>query len=110
MRFLYTISHVPGKELAIADALSCALAAATLATSSTLESETAAYIDFIVKNLPASEQWLKEIKECQEAGPVCQQIVELCLSGWPAKQSLPAELKPYHTVSAELAVENGLLL
>ena len=66
--------------------------------------------DFIVKNLPASEQQLKEIKECQEADPVCQQMVELCLSGWPAKQSLPAELKPYHTVSAELAVENGLLL
>ena len=110
MRFLYTISHVPGKELAIADALSRAPAAVTSATSNALESETAAYVDFIVKNLPASEQRLKEIKECQEADPVCQQIVELCLSGWPAKQSLPTELKPYHTVSAELAVENGLLL
>ena len=56
MRFLYTISHVPGKEIAIADALSCTPVAATLETTNTLESETAAYVDFIVKNLPASEQ------------------------------------------------------
>ena len=64
----------------------------------------------MLKHLPATEGRIAEIRDCQEADEVCQQIVEFCQSGWPEKSALPAEVKPYYTVSAELTVQNGLLL
>ena len=50
-----------------------------------------------------------EIRECQKSDHVCQHIVEFCRSGWPEKRALSPEVKPYHTVSAELTVQVGLL-
>ena len=55
MRFQFTISHVPGKDLTIADALSRAPVSAPSTEDKFLQQETTAYIDFVVKHLPASE-------------------------------------------------------
>jgi transposase InsO family protein len=110
MRFQFTISHVPGKELTIADALSRAPAGTPSERDELLQLETTAYVDFVIRHLPATEQRITEIRECQEADEVLQQIEEYCRSGWPEKSSLPPELKPYYPVAAELTVQNGLIL
>ena len=110
MRFQYTISYVPGKNLEIADALSRAPVSTPSESNEILQSEVTAYVDFMIGCLPASEQRLAEIRESQEADGVCQQIVEYCQSGWPQKQALPPEIKPYSSVSSELSIHNGLLL
>ena len=110
MRFLFTISHVPGKDLAIADTLSRAPASTPTAEDESLQHEVTSYVKFVVEHLPATEQRLEEIRECQRTDKVCQQIAEFCQAGWPEKSVLPSEVKPYHTVSAELTVQHGLLL
>ena len=64
MRFKYTISHVPGKNLAIADVLS----RAPLSESNELvfAQEVEAYVHSIVDYLPISETRLKQILQSQE--------------------------------------------
>ena len=81
MRFQYTISFVPGKNLEITDTLSRAPISTPSESDKILQSEVTAYVDFVIRCLPASEQRLAEIRESQEADGVCQQIIEYCQSG-----------------------------
>lgn len=64
MRFDFTISHVPGKELNTADALSRAPVAEM--EESDLSTVTNEYVHAIVNNLPASEECLRIIREQQD--------------------------------------------
>ena len=64
----------------------------------------------IIQSIPATERRLEEIKMHQGEDEIFQQITEYCRSGWPAKESLPGVLKPYHHVASELTVEKGLLI
>ena len=109
MHFDFTISHVPGKELTIADTLSRAPASSSPADME-LEQEATAYVNSVVENFPATEQRLQEIRECQQADTTCQKIVKYCKSGWPEKGALPSDVKPFHTASSQLSVEHGVLL
>ena len=110
MRFNFTISHVPGNELTIADALSRAPVSTSSMADQSLQSEITAYVNLVVESIPTTEKWLQEIRELQERDPVCQKLVEFCRSGWPEKRTLSADLKPYFCVSAQLSIANGLLL
>jgi transposase InsO family protein len=110
MRFNFTISHVPGNELTIADALSRAPVSTSSVEDQSLQSETTAYINLVVESIPATEKRLQEIRELQEKDPVCQKLAGFCRSGWPEKRTLSADLKPYFCVSAQLSIANGLLL
>ena len=100
MRFDFTISHVPGKELTIADALSHPPASSSSPADMELEQEATTYVNSVVENFPVTEQRLQEIRECQQADTTCQKIVEYCKSGWPEKGALPSDVKPFHTVSS----------
>ena len=111
MRYDFSISHVAGKHLATADALSRAPTGEPSGGDHELQQETEAYVQQIMQTLPATEQRTEQIRQCQESDPVCQQLVQLTLQGWPPeKKSLPRELKPYHTVQSELAVADGVLM
>ena len=110
MRFHFTISHVPGKELTIADALSRAPVSTFSEADERLQKEATAFVNLTMQYFPATEQRLQELRECQEQDTVCQKLVELCRSGWPEKSALPPDVKPYSPVSAQLSIENGLLL
>ena len=110
MRFHFMISHVPGKELTIADALSRAPVSTFSEADESLQKEATAFVNLTMQYFPAMEQRLQELRECQEQDTVCQKLVELCRSGWPEKSALPPDVKPYSPVSAQLSIENGLLL
>lgn len=110
MRYTFTISHVPGSDLKIADTLSRAPVCTSSAEDQSLQRETAAYANLVVESIPASEQRLQEMLELQQQDPVCQQLFEFCQSGWPEKRTLSADLKAYHCVAAQLSIANGLLL
>ena len=53
------------------------------------------------------EERIKEIKELEVAGPVCQQISAYCKTGWPDKMSLTAPLKPYFSAFVSCQKQMG---
>jgi hypothetical protein len=78
MRFQFTISHVPGKDLTIADTLSRAPVSLPTAADKLLQQETSAYVNLVMEHLPATEQRLQVIRQCQESDEACQQFSEFC--------------------------------
>jgi hypothetical protein len=57
-RFRYTISHVPAKDLIIADALSRAPSRNIEKSESDFENDTTAFVDMIMESFPASNNRL----------------------------------------------------
>ena len=103
-RYDYT---VPGKELVLADALSCAPVPDFRADDSELEQETTALVQQVLQSIPASEKRLQEVKDGQDADEVCKQLCR-----WrPATQVSTKRTgkKKYYPVSAELLVVDELL-
>ena len=66
MRFHFSISHVPGKSLTIADTLSRAPMGHPTEADDLLQQEACAFINAVMQSLPATEQRIAEIKEHQE--------------------------------------------
>ena len=109
MKFHYTISHVPGKELVTADTLSRAPVESPPSQSGGDE-EINLYVDSVLAQLPASDIRLREIRERQEEDEVCQQLTEYTREGWPDRHRLPSAVKPYWSVRGEITMNHGLLL
>ena len=61
MRFTFTISHTPGKDLTIADTLSRAPTHNTSIADEQFCQETEMFVNAITTNLPATEQFLTKI-------------------------------------------------
>ena len=110
MRFTYSIVHVPGKDLCIADTLS----RAPLLTSSFNEAyhhqEVEMFVNFVVKNLPATERRLSQIMKAQESDEICKQIKMFCQKGWPHHSQIKGTIMKYSPVSTELSIQGGLLM
>ena len=85
MRFRYTISHVPGKDLIIADALSRATSRNIEKSESDFENGTTAFVDMIMESFPASNNRLEEIRREQASDPIIQELSPLCREGWTKK-------------------------
>ena len=80
------MSHVPGKDLTTADALSRSPAAySPTRTDELLQQETSAYLNLTMEYLSVTEQRLQQIRDCQISDMACQQIMEFCQSGWTKK-------------------------
>ena len=103
--YCFTISHVPGKNLIMADTLSRAPAPGKLEQDS-LHSE----VDATFESIPATERRLEEIRHHQDEDAIVRQHKEYCQSRWPVKGAIPGVLKPYHSVSAQLSVRRGILM
>ena len=56
MRYQYSIAHVPGKHLAIADTLSRAPVSAPITTDKTLQQEAEIFVNLAMEHLPATWQ------------------------------------------------------
>ncbi len=110
MRFDFTISHVPGKDLLIADALSRAPVASPTPADQLLQQEADAYVRVVVQNVPATEPRLIRIKQLQDEDEACQKIIEYSQTAWPDKRSVDAAVLPYYSVAAEFAMVEGLLM
>ena len=55
MRFDYVISHVPGKNLQIADELSRSPVSSATTADSELQKDVSAYVDLLMQILPATD-------------------------------------------------------
>jgi len=110
MKYQYSISHVPGKSLEIADALSCAPSSNTTLNDSHFRKEVDTYVNAVMNTLPATDKMLDTIRDAQNWDRSCMQLAKFCLEGWPNRNQLDSDLKPFHSVSAELAIQHGLLM
>ena len=110
MRFSYTISHVPGKQLIIADTLSRSPSQNSSDPDDLLHREADAFVQMVMQSLPATENRIKQIRECQQKDETCKLVSSYCLSSWPDKKSAPSSVKPYISLAAEFSVEDGLLM
>ena len=110
MRFSFTITHVPGKELVIADTVSRTPAGDTTQAENLLQEETRAYVNLVLESIPAMKRHLEEIRRHQESDEISQAIAEFCKSRWPKEKQLSPEIKKYLPMAAKFTVENNLLL
>jgi len=109
MRFQFSIYHVPGKSLIVADMLSRAPLDGVTDSDRTLREDADAFVNLTVQSLPATEHRLENIRQHQQQDEECQLLVHYCQAGWPNKK-LPDKMRPYSSVAAKLSVDNGLLL
>ena len=107
MQYHFTISHVPGKDLIIAEALSRAPTTEATKCNQLLQKEADCFVNAVMESLPATETQLQRIRLNQEE---CQKLVSYIKSGWPRKHHLPAAIHPYHSVASEILVQQGLLI
>ena len=112
-RFDYSITHVPGKLLYTADTLSRAPLQTFEPTSlspSNSQEEVEAFIEGIVSTLPASESRLEVYRTAQQTDPICKQVRQYCLTGWPEKKSVEKSVIPYWHKRSHLSIGNDILL
>ena len=96
MQYAYTISHVPGKNLYTADALSRApLVRPLTVEESRFTDEVSAQASLVVSEIPATETCLADIRARQQDEEVCRQVMRYYLEGWPSHPSLPSSLRLY---------------
>jgi len=100
LRFMHTISHIPGKELTIANALSRATVSTSVDTQFDKEVET--YVNLVMESCPATEKQLKYIQETQKEDAVCTQVHKNCEEGWPIEDAIQNAAKPYFQFSGGL--------
>lgn len=110
MRYSFTISHIAGKDLIMADTLSRAPVSEVCVKDITLQEEVTAFINLVVRSLPATERRIEDIKFHQNDDSTLSQIKHYCQHGWPNKSSIKGPIKAYLPVQDELSVHNDLLL
>uniref|UniRef100_A0A5S6QFE8 RNA-directed DNA polymerase n=1 Tax=Trichuris muris TaxID=70415 RepID=A0A5S6QFE8_TRIMR len=112
MRFNFSISYVPGKQLITADALSRAPVSQPSEMDEDLASEISTYAACVVASGHATENRLKQVAAHQREDEICKQLIALCKSGWPAsKGKVNADCQPFWRYRYHLSVlDDGLLL
>ncbi|XP_064481187.1 uncharacterized protein K02A2.6-like [Ornithodoros turicata] len=108
MRYSYTVTYVPGKELVAADALS--RNPLRYAGPSTLEQQLHGYVNLLEKTLPVTSTSLKAIATEQTKDRTCQTLVRFSTQGWPSRRDLNPELKHFLEYRDAIAFENSLLM
>jgi len=66
MRFQFSIYHVPGKSLIVADRLSGAPLDRVTDSDQTLQEDANAFVNLTVQSLPATEHRLEDIRQHQQ--------------------------------------------
>uniref|UniRef100_A0A5S6Q698 RNA-directed DNA polymerase n=1 Tax=Trichuris muris TaxID=70415 RepID=A0A5S6Q698_TRIMR len=110
--FNFSISHVPGKELATADTLSRAAVSQPCERDDDFVTEVTNYVNCVIANGNATENRLKEIAKLQAEDNTCRRLIAMCTSEWPpVKNSVIPECQPFWPHRYHLTLsEQGLLL
>ena len=63
-----------------------------------------------MNTLPATGMMLDKIREEQRCDHTCMLLTTYCQEGWPNRNTLSSDLKPYHSVCTELSLQDGILM
>ena len=93
-RFTYILHHVPGKDIHTADTLS---RAPLMSTGNDKDLEELAELLMVanISYLPAGEKRLEQYRQAQKDDPTCSTLRQYCQNGWPDKNALTPDIKPY---------------
>lgn len=105
MRYSYTISHTPGKELFTADTLSrspVSQNSSSKLTDNDLMEDTNIYVDEIINNMPASSTYMAQLRERLQEDSVCSEVMSHCQRGWPDRSQLTGPVKAHGLIELYL--------
>ena len=108
-RFTYILQHVPGKDLHTADALSRAPLKST-ENDRDLQQLAEILVAANISHLPAGKDRLEQYRQVQKTDPTCSTLRQYCCNGWPNKEALTLEIKPYWQERGNLTIGEDLLL
>ena len=108
MHYKYDVKFTAGKDLATADSLSRAPSGSAKDTDIEFESDVSAFVDSVVKGIPATKDRLDEIRRKQREDKVCCEVARYCKNGWP--QQVSQQIKPYFTLKNDISLQQGLLM
>ena len=75
-----------------------------------LESDVKAYVESVVRYLPATENRLEKLRCQQHQDEVTRQLMKCCSEGLPDRSHLPGSLHPYWPERSELTILQWLLM
>lgn len=107
LRFSFSIYHVPGKEVVVADALSRQPISAPDTLDQIIQSEAETFQSAFMQSLPASDERLKEIKTLQDADAVSSQVKTYVSSEWPEPHLLQGELDSIGNLEMSYSFKKG---
>ena len=81
MRFQFSIVHIPGKELTIADALSHCPIKQFSESDEQLQQDSDAYVNLVLNNLPTTDKCLRQLRKAQEDDDICRMLCRFCKEG-----------------------------
>ena len=100
-RFDYSITHVPGKLLYTADALSRAPSSAD-ESDTRLQEEAEALMEVCVAHLPASRERLEEYRSAQATDPICSTVTTANVDGQRTRHEVTNMVKQCPTCARDL--------
>ena len=110
MRYDPVVKYVQGVHQKTADALSRAPTSKPTKNDLIFIEETEEFKNFMIKNLPATDQRLKNIKNIQKKDAICSQVKTYVQEGWlPIMPNLPL-LRPCWEKKQHLTMNDGLLV
>ena len=100
-RYNVTIKYRPGKEMQLADALSCCLARASQEIK----------LDMRVDYIAFTKPWIKKLKDSTQRDPILAMVYQLTQQGWlHQRRHVPRLARRYWDFRDKLSTDDGMLL
>ena len=100
-RYDVTIKYRPGKEMQLADALSCCLARASQEIK----------LDMRVDYIAFTKPWTKKLKDSTQRDRILAMVYQLTQQGWPhQRRQVPHLARRYWDFRDKLSTDDGMLL
>ena len=101
-RYKITSKYRPGKEMQLADAMSCCPARTQFSPVK---------LDLRVNYVAFKRIWIESVKEASEVDPILSTVYQIVLKGLPSsRRHMPRIAKRYWDFRDELRIDDGLLL
>ena len=71
------------------------------------KADTQEFFNMVLQSIPATEQFLAQIKDLQFTDRACVQVKQYCQTQWPNRTSLSKEIIPYYLIHSRWLTIEG---